>query len=51
MIAHRLEREHIHLLLINEAGKGLDDVAAGRSKDARATLQAIKRKRAANAGG
>jgi len=48
---HRLEREHIHLLLITEAGKGLDDVAAGRSKDARATLQAIKRKRAANAGG
>jgi len=48
---HRLEREHIHLLLINEAGKGLDDVAAGRSKDARAALQAIKRKRAANAGG
>ena len=48
---HRLEREHIHLLLINEAAKGLDDVAAGRTKDARTALQAIKRKRAANAGG
>jgi len=48
---HRLEREHIHLLLITEVAKGLDDVAAGRTKDARTALQAIKRKRAANAGG
>jgi hypothetical protein len=30
---HRLERERIHLLLIDEAGKGLADVAAGRVKD------------------
>lgn len=44
---HQLERERIHLLLINEASKGLDDVAAGRVKDARASLQAIKRRRAA----
>ncbi len=28
---HRLEREHIHLLLIDEASKGLDDIAAGRT--------------------
>lgn len=27
---HQLERERIHLLLIDEAPKGLDDVAAGR---------------------
>lgn len=47
---HQLERERIHLLLIDEAGKGLDDVAAGRTKDARTALQAIKRERAANAG-
>ena len=47
---HQLERERIHLLLINEAGKGLDDIAAGRSKDARSALQAIKRKRAATGG-
>jgi len=47
---HQLERERIHLLLIDEAGKGLDDVAAGHTKDARAALQAIKRERAANAG-
>ena len=46
---HQLERERIHLLLIGEAGKGLDDVAAGRVKDARTALQAIKRRRAAKA--
>lgn len=44
---HQLERERIHLLLIDDAGKGLDDVAAGRIKDARASLQALKRRRAA----
>ncbi len=27
---HRLERERIHLLLVGEVNKGLDDVAAGR---------------------
>ncbi|MCX7135588.1 MAG: type II toxin-antitoxin system Phd/YefM family antitoxin [Proteobacteria bacterium] len=36
---HRLERERIHLLLIGEADKGLDDVAAGRVKDARGAIQ------------
>ena len=44
---HRLEREHIHLLLIDEATKGLDDVAAGRARDARSALQMIKRQRSA----
>ena len=44
---HRLERERIHLLLIDEASKGLDDVAAGRVKDARTAIQSIKRRRAA----
>ena len=43
---HRLERERIHLLLIGEADKGLDDVAAGRVKDARGAIQSIKRRRA-----
>lgn len=46
---HQLEREHIHLLLIDDAGKGLDDVEAGRVKDARTALQAIKRRRVAKA--
>ena len=42
---HRLEREHIHLLLVEEAKKGLTDVANNKVKDARQTLAAIKRKR------
>ena len=44
---HQLERERIHLLLIDEASKGLDDVAAGAVKDARSVIQAIKRRRSA----
>ena len=44
---HHLERERIHLLLIDEAGKGLDDVAAGKVKDARSAITAIKRRRSA----
>lgn len=44
---HRLEREHIHLLLIDEATRGLDDVAAGRVNGARAAIQTLKRRRAA----
>lgn len=46
-----LEREHIHLLLIDEASQGLADVAAGRVKNARGALDAIKRRRAAKAAG
>jgi prevent-host-death family protein len=42
---HQLEREHIHLLLIDDAHKGLQDVVAGRVKDARSSLTAIKRRR------
>lgn len=44
---HHLERERIHLLLIDEATKGLDDVAAGRVKDARSAIQSLKRRRGA----
>ena len=44
---HQLERERIHLLLIDEASKGLDDVAAGRVKNARSVIQGIKRRRSA----
>lgn len=43
---HQLERERIHLLLIDEAAKGLDDVAAGKVKDARAAIAALKRRKA-----
>ena len=42
---HQLERERIHLLLIGELSKGLDDVAAGRVKDARRAIESIKRRR------
>ena len=44
---HRLERENLHLLLIDEAAKGLDDVLSGRVKDARSTIQNLKRRRQA----
>jgi hypothetical protein len=44
---HQLEREHIHLRLIDEASLGLEDVAAGRVTDARTALSEIKRSRAA----
>jgi prevent-host-death family protein len=42
---HQLERERIHLLLIDEAGKGLDDVAAGRVQDARESIQRLRTRR------
>ena len=44
---HQLERERIHLLLLDDASRGLADVAAGKVKDARSTLSAIQRRRAA----
>ncbi|HKT28986.1 type II toxin-antitoxin system Phd/YefM family antitoxin [Dyella sp.] len=44
---HQLEREHIHLLLIDDASKGLADIAANNLKDAQSSLSDIKRRRAA----
>ena len=44
---HRLEQEHLHLLLIDDAIKGLKDVAAGRTRDARAAVADLKRRRSA----
>ena len=44
---HQLERERIHLLLLDDASRGLADLAAGKVKDARSTLSAIQRRRAA----
>lgn len=44
---HRLERERIHLLLIDEAARGLDDLAAGKVRNARSVIQSIKRRRSA----
>ena len=36
---HRLEHEHVHLMLIDDAGKGLEDLATGRTRDARSALK------------
>lgn len=46
---HQLERARIHLLLLDDADKGLADVEAGRTVDARAALQKLKKRRAAKA--
>lgn len=40
---HQLERERLHLLLIEDASKGLADVSARKVSDARSILSAIKR--------
>lgn len=44
---HQLERARIHLLMIDEATKGLDDVVAGRVQDARSAIQSLKSRRSA----
>lgn len=44
---HRLEQEHLHLLLNNDVIKGLEDVAVGRMRDARVALNELKRCRSA----
>lgn len=46
---HQLERARIHLLLLEDAVKGLADVEAGRVKDARTALQELKKRRARKA--
>ena len=43
---HRLEREHIHLLLIDDARRGLEDIAAGRTQDADVAIARLQRRRA-----
>ncbi len=42
---HRLERERIHLTLLEEAEQGLADIAEGRVKDARQVIGRLKAKR------
>jgi prevent-host-death family protein len=44
---YHLERERIHLILLDEAEKGLADIAAGRTRDARQVLRKLKTTRAA----
>jgi prevent-host-death family protein len=43
---HRLERERIHLLLVDDARRGLADIEAGRTYAADAALEQIQRRRA-----
>ncbi|MEO5676707.1 MAG: hypothetical protein ABIQ84_04100 [Usitatibacter sp.] len=43
--SHRLEREHIHLALLEEAVRGLEDVRDGRVIAAREVLAKYKVKR------
>ena len=46
---HQLERERIHLLLIEEARQGLADIAEGKVKDARSLLRNLQRRRTSKA--
>ena len=39
---HRLERERIHLLLIDDARRGLEDIEAGRTQDADAAIAKLQ---------
>jgi prevent-host-death family protein len=46
---HRLERELIHLLLIDDAKRGLADIAAGRSFEADSAIGHVQQLRTAAA--
>jgi prevent-host-death family protein len=41
---HRLERERIHLLLIDDARRGLEDIAAGRTYVADTAIARLQRR-------
>lgn len=43
---HRLERERLHLLLIDDARRSLADMAVGRTQDADAAIAALQARRA-----
>jgi prevent-host-death family protein len=42
---HRLEREHIHIALLEEAARGLEDVRDGRVESAREMVVKYRAKR------
>ena len=46
---HRLERERIHLLLIDDARRGLADVLAGSTRDADSAIAGLQAARVAKA--
>ena len=41
---HRLERERIHLVMLDDIEKGLGDIAAGKVRDAHEALHSLSRK-------
>jgi len=43
---HRLERERIHLLLIDDARRGLADITAGRTCEADTAIAQLQKRRA-----
>lgn len=47
--ANRLQRERIHLLLIEDARKGLADISAGRTLDADVAIAKLQRDHLASA--
>jgi prevent-host-death family protein len=44
---HQLERERIHLLILEDARRGLEDIAAGRVENADVALSRLQNARAA----
>ena len=46
---HRLERERIHLLLSDDARRGLADIVAGRTQPADAAIARLQQRRAKGA--
>ena len=47
---HRLERERIHLLLLDDVRRGLEDIGAGRTQDADSAIAAIQKRRTQDGG-
>ncbi|MFZ3042633.1 MAG: type II toxin-antitoxin system Phd/YefM family antitoxin [Thiobacillus sp.] len=48
---HQLERERIHLLLLDDARRGLEDIAAGRTEGADAALARLQQQRTEKSAG
>jgi prevent-host-death family protein len=46
---HRLERERIHLLLLEDVKRGLADIAAGRTEESGAAMARLQQQRKAAA--
>jgi predicted transcriptional regulator len=42
---HRMKRERIHLLLLDDVKRGLADIAAGRTEDADAAIARLQQAR------